>query len=172
MKPEPYPLFVPPTHLAEKGVKAWTKSEAEEYAKWVQAGLQQRVADMLAFLDVTDDDDPRRVLSAAGTGVAQLLQGEPFSRAGRLTDLGRALAADMGLLAARFLLHNAPEIRWHVVRRPKSDMSYNLPVLRGFRNGLPLDPVGGSIAEAAGLLRGNKGPDAWLRIYDWWIEKT
>jgi hypothetical protein len=172
VEPEAYPLFMPPPHLAEKGAKAWTKGEADEYSAWLQANLERRVGEMLTFLAVSGDGPPREVLDSAGRSVADLIRQEPFSDGLQLTDRGRALAADIGLLAAMLLRRSASSIRWEVLRRPKTDMSFNMPVLVGFTNGLSLDPVGGSIAEAVGLLRGTKGPAAWARIYEWWIDKT
>ncbi len=40
--------------------------------------------------------------------------------------------------------------------RRTTDMSFNLPVLVGFNNGMYLDPAGGSIAEAIAVLRGGR----------------
>lgn len=173
MEPDEYPMLIPPGHLSQTPVKAWSKGEADEYAAWLQSSLEDRTGNLLSFLRLSSDGSPDEVLEAAGRAVAgHLRSGPPFSDGTTLSDRGRALAADLGLLSAMLLLRDAPVIRWQVVRRPKSDMSYNLPVLVGFTNGLHLDPVGGSIAEASGLLRGNKGPDAWKRIYQWWIDKT
>jgi hypothetical protein len=86
----------------------------------------------------------------------------------KLTDAGYALAADMGLLVAKFLLDECSDkVKWSIVRSPKSDVSYNLPVLIGFGK-LQLDPIGGSIAQTYGLLRGNKKPTVWQEIFTIW----
>lgn len=50
-------------------------------------------------------------------------------------------------------------------------MSYNLPVLTGFGK-LILDPIGGSVAEATGVLTGLRGSDAWDKILDFWTSKV
>lgn len=171
MELEDYPLFIPPMHLAEKGAKSWTRGEADEYSQWLQGSLKGRVSELLSRLAICGDD-ATEVLNAAGEKVAKAIRQAPFSSQQRLTHRGRALAADMGLLTATFLLRDSEQLRWEVVRRPKSDMSYNMPVLVGFNHNLPLDPVGGSIAEAAGLLRGNRGADAWTRTYSWWMERA
>jgi hypothetical protein len=72
-------------------------------------------------------------------------------------------------LTAKLLLRaSAGRLRWEVVRKPKSDISYNLPVLAGFSNNLTLDPVGGSVAEATAVLVGRRSGDAWARILDFW----
>jgi hypothetical protein len=90
-------------------------------------------------------------------------------QAGRrdLSGRGYALAADAGLAVARELTCRHGTIRWQVVRRPKRDISYNLPVLVGFRHNLSLDPVGGSIAEAHGVLRGDRDEAAWQHMYEY-----
>jgi len=91
----------------------------------------------------------------------------------KLTNAGYALAADMGLLVAKFLLSECGDrIKWSILKRPKSDMSYNLPVLIGFSTLQHLDPIGGSIAEAYGILRGNRGAAIWKDIFIFWKEKA
>lgn len=57
----------------------------------------------------------------------------------------------MGLLTAEFLVERgAGKVRWSVMRRPRSDMSYNLPVLEGFGK-LTLDPGGGLSRKPRGF---------------------
>ena len=47
-------------------------------------------------------------------------------------------------------------------------MSFNLPVLVGFNNGMYLDPVGGSIAEAIAVLRGDRDYRVRFGILEHW----
>lgn len=77
------------------------------------------------------------------------------------------MAADMGLLGARFLEDRYPHLRWSIVRKPKSDISVNLPVLIGF-GVVPLDPILVSINTAHGMLAGNRKGDAWLKVFKHW----
>jgi len=56
-------------------------------------------------------------------------------------------------------------VRWEIVRKPKSDVSYNLPVLAGFGCDI-YDPVGVSVADAAALLEGRRCSDAWVKVFD------
>jgi len=73
-----------------------------------------------------------------------------------LTDAGNALAADIGLLVADTLTGKHPQLEWETVPKPPNDMSFNPPVLVGFNNGMYLDLVGSSIAEAIAVLRGDR----------------
>jgi len=74
-----------------------------------------------------------------------------------LTNAGYSLAADAGLLFARALLRHHPGVRWDIVRKPKRDMAFQLPVLVGL-GPVYLDAVGGSIADFQATLRGERGP--------------
>jgi hypothetical protein len=106
--------------------------------------------------------------------MAQYLVRAQFSTQGAapaLTNEGYSLAADAGLLLAD-LLQSATDVTWQIVRRPKSDASYNLPVLAGFSNGLTLDPIGGSIGAARGLIKQICDAGEWSRIYDFWRDKA
>jgi len=89
-----------------------------------------------------------------------------------LNNTGFALAADMGLIVAHYLLEDSPtNLRWKIVHRPKSDMSYRLPVL-DVKNYNHFDPIGGSIAEAQGILRGDVDFEIWSQMYTHWLEKA
>jgi hypothetical protein len=85
-----------------------------------------------------------------------------------LSDAGYALGGDVGLLVAKLLTHSHPALRWQVLRAPKSDLSYNLPVLVGFVDKQILEPVGGGIGEARALVKGKRGSDAWAEMYEYW----
>lgn len=172
-----YPLFVPPEYLAEKGTKDWSAKEAREYKVWMLGVLDDRVEAMMEFLGEPTGANPAEHLAALGRRASSLLREVPFSEespTGRqLTNAGHALAADMGLATARYLLCAAPDrISWDTVRRPKADLSYNMPVLKGFSSGVYLDPVGGSIAEACGILYGKRRGDAWRKTYEHWLSQV
>jgi len=83
-----------------------------------------------------------------------------------LTDEGEALAADLGLLVARYLLEDfATTIRFEIGGRPKSWICHNLPVLTGGALN-PFDPVGASRGNAYGVLRGERDETIWAQIYE------
>ena len=170
-----YPLFIAPAHLASKGRKNWTAQEAAEYRQWLLGVLNERIEGLVTKLEEPCGALPSDHLMALGNKVVPLITNEPFSEndpTGRkLTNMGYALAADMGLLVAYYLLKALPDkLSWEIIRKPKSELSYNLPVLQGFSFNY-LDPIGGSVAEAFAILRGQKGADIWKRIYEFWKNK-
>ena len=82
------------------------------------------------------------------------------------SDEGEALAADLGLLVARYLLEDfGTTVRFEIGGRPKSWICHNLPILTG--GGLnPFDPVGASLGNAFGVLRGERDETIWAQIYE------
>ena len=170
-----YPLFTPPDHLAKKGRQNWSTAEAAEYKQWLLNSLDHRVEELTRRLDETLVVSPSEHLQRVGEKAVKFFLSPPFSEekpTGRaLTNQGYALAADIGLLVAKYLLIANPRlISWETIKKPK-ELAYNLPVLQGFSSNY-LDPVGGSVAESMAVLRGKRGPDAWRRIYDFWVSKA
>jgi len=76
----------------------------------------------------------------------------------------------LGLVVAHYLIRDSHQIQWAVLRGSKLQHSYNLPVLNGFLFGF-LDPIGGSVAEAYGVLRKERDYDAWERMYTFWSNR-
>lgn len=172
-----YPLFVPPNEIATKAPREWNANEARVYFDWLTGAVHERVNDLLAYFRVCQSAAAHEVLSHAGERVCEALQtpvfAESTSAGPRLTNAGYAMAADIGLLVARFLLAGYPErVSWRIVTRPRSDASYNLPALYGFCGNIFLEPVGGSIAEASAVLRGQRDSDAWRRSFEYWSNKV
>lgn len=172
-----YPLFVPPSEVAEKPHRNWSKKEARIYFDWLMRVAPDRVRDLIDFFDFAGHEPDRQLLSELGKEVTRVLGTDDYSQISGgssriLSDRGHALAADMGLLTARVLLEGtSPTVRWKILEKPRSDMSFNLPVLCGFGD-LVLDPIGGSIAESMGILMGRRDFDAWLGIFDYWSQKV
>ena len=177
MSSRQYRHFIPPPEVAGKPHRDWSKSEAEIYFDWLVGVTPDRARYLLRFLGLDERMLDRTTLLELGSRVVRLLPSEAYSRAEGegnriLSDCGYALAADMGLVTGQLLLEALqPRVRWEILRKPKSDLSYNLPVLTGF-GGFSLDPIGGSIAEANGVLLGRRGSDAWVRILDYWSERA
>ena len=83
-----------------------------------------------------------------------------------LSDEGEAVAADLGLLVARYLLEDfGTTVRFEIGGLPKSWNCHNLPILTG-RGLNPFDPVGVSLANAFGVLRGERDETIWARVYE------
>jgi hypothetical protein len=170
-----YSIFSPPVTLAAKPPKDWSKLEAEAYFDWFLSVLDSRVRNLLNFLDLDDSQEDSMLLSKAQEKCEQLLTTEQFTSTlptGRkLTNQGYALSADLGLLVARLLIRRGQgKVAWAILKKPKTDQSYNLPVLTGF-GVAHLDPVAGSIGDVAWIARGNKKPDAWVKVLEFWSAK-
>lgn len=167
-----YPLFVPPAPLSAKKPAQFTDEETQAYFDWLLSEHENRVTQLARWCgqDVSGTTDS--VLIGIGETVARALKLPAFSCNNgsdfALTNQGYALAADMGLLFARLMIRDyGPEVHWTILRTPKSDVSFNCPVLVGFGR-LSLDPIQLSISQAFGVLRGNKGGDCWLRVFNVW----
>jgi len=174
MTKKEYPFFIPPLYLAEKGRWKWSAKEAKDYRFWLLDSIDQRINGLLDYFNESYDALPEELLLSIGEKVAIAFKEEPFSELldGEidLTNQGRALAADLGLLVASFLLKAHPDkVTWKTIRKPKRDASYNLPVLIGFGK-MYFDPVGGAISEAYGIIEGKNKSKIWLESYEQWSD--
>ncbi|WP_428266020.1 hypothetical protein [Haliangium sp.] len=173
MEPKSYPLFEPPEAIAAKSHRDWSKKEAQRYFAWLIGCLEQRVAGLLDFLGIERAErmDARELLAEVGDRAALALENPACSETGRdgepvLTNMGYSLAADIGLLTAKLIQSVVGDrVKWEIVRKPKSDVSYNLPVLTGI-GWDTYDPVGVSIADAVAVLAGRRSSDAWVKVFD------
>ncbi len=167
-----YPLFIPPEPLVSIPRRSWTKRQADAYFEWLLGVQDSRIAcllDHLSFLGVPEPQD----LLALGESITERLRNQIADpQTLDLTNEGLALAADLGLLTARIVLAHNPGVRWLVVRGPKTYVHYNLPVLDGFRDSLHLEPVGGSIGNARGVVKGTLRPNCWHVTYVYWSERA
>jgi|HubBroStandDraft_3_1064219.scaffolds.fasta_scaffold34646_1 hypothetical protein len=170
-----YPVFAPPPELAVVRRRDWNRKQAAMYRDWLIDAIDLRIANLLEFIEVGPPARPTD-LGTIGQKVEQFLRMPAFSTTGpsgpTLTNEGHALAADVGLLVAKLLRDIHPTLHWDIVRAPKTDMSYNLPVLAGFVNEQVLDPVEGGIGEARAVLKGKATSDAWLKTYEFWSQRA
>ena len=177
MSEKTYSLFLPPEILAEKPVKKWSKKEAGLYFEWFLKSLDKRISHLLLFLDESPEKPATDLLKDVGNKLEELLVREEFSHdtpeGKRLTSAGYALAADAGMLVAKCLLSvGENKVFWEILGKPKSQQSFNLPVLKGFASNVELDPIAASIAQASGVLRGTEKKDRWFKIYDVWSREV
>jgi hypothetical protein len=181
---EPYPLFDAPRPPAGTDPKHWTKAQAHVYFDWIVRHVESRSAGLLAWLGIDDRPDHATVLRKAGVVAVERLRSSRFSGPSNpvrvvlkghefdydagpaLSDEGEALAADLGLLVARYLLADfGTVVRFEIGGRPKSWICHNLPVLTG--GGInPFDPIGASIANTYGVLRSQRDATIWARMYE------
>jgi hypothetical protein len=183
--PIDYPLFAPPAALAEKARAEWTMTEARQYFDWLMSVMTERVAAVTTFLALDPNGSPDDVLSEAGEQMTRILPMAGVSTEGHiersilrghevetnsgplLTVIGYALSADLGLLMATMLRAECPDLRWEIVTRPRSDVSYRLPVLRPF-GPVQMDPIQVSVSTARRVLDSTRSASGWRDVYSWW----
>lgn len=166
-----YQPYILPGELGEKTPQEWSRSEASAYAEWLHRCRGERVKALARFFGIDEFASPVSLLGPLGERVAAAVIRQPFSKNGKLTNLGHALGADMGLLLAAAIQHDHPDLRWEIVRKPKSDVSYNQPVLIGF-GAVPLDPILVSMTQAFGIVMGRKDGAAWQGLFDYWSHQA
>lgn len=155
-----------------------------------------RIRNMLRFLGIDDGtilDRPgslTRTYAQAALRACELFPTPRYSFAGygpravdhgagrvAITDTGRELttegeylAADLAMLFARCLIERDPSLRWQVLTRPKSEVSYLLPVVMGTDERFHCDPfrVVGTIAT--GLVGGTGTCEDFLTALNTWTE--
>lgn len=173
----PYPLFVPPGVLGTKDRSEWTAKEAKAYFQWLMDSAPSRIQKLLEYFGEASGQEPEQLLLSLGKKTAEVVQLEEFSvqtaTGKELTNRGYALAADIGLLIGQMLLDSSNnKLSWITVKKPKSHISFNFPVITGFRvTGayvVDLDPILAATSQLSGLLDGDRGVDVWLDIYDYW----
>lgn len=179
-----YPVFIIPGHLADKSPDDWTTKEAREYKEYLLSIIDDRTDYLKVFLSLSEDAGCEAMLLQMGEKAVPLLKSPQYSVNRQevvivelkghkiehtigwdLTPMGRSLAADMGLLVAKCLLKKlGDKIHWDIVKKPKRDVSYNHPVLMGFKV-RGFDPIRVSIAVANSVLNERSDANIWLEIY-------
>jgi len=155
-----YPLLVPPVELATKDRRDWSLKEATAFLTWLRGEIPGRVAFFLRFIGCDGMVPTRAHLVEIDLAFRHVLTAPLFVRSDasppRLSDAGYAVAADWGLLLATLVLSEAGvNASWEVLRKPKRDASYNLPVLVAPAS-MPIDPIAVGVAEVAALIRGQE----------------
>jgi hypothetical protein len=178
-----YPLLTPPIDLSRRA--SWTKRETRTYFDWFLTELAVGAARVREFLGVDRHSDAEQQLQEAGERLAGLLPDPAFSEPSRqeqatlrghqiafesgplLTEMGASLAIDVGCLMAELLQREMPWLQWEIIRRPPSDVSFNLPVLSGFKAGR-FDPMLIGMNLGHRVLAGKGRPTEWRDTYRWW----
>ncbi|HET7128097.1 MAG TPA: hypothetical protein VFJ93_03370 [Gaiellaceae bacterium] len=166
-----YPAFIPPGGLATTRPQSWSRAEADDYAAWLKQQVVPRVLAMHRYFRV---NEPASVstLRELEKILSTRLREAPFAeRVGEQLELspaGYAAAADMGLLIAQLLLETG-RMTWKIVRRPRTDVSFNQPVLTGFPTHEPFNPIWAALGPAHRILGGRVGPN-WSTIYSYALD--
>ena len=174
-----YPSWNPPDELFPSGVinpqANWSRAQADLYLEWLVAAMAERLSGMFQALAVARSSSATKELAEAGAvAFAKFSQDDFVDGSGdrpRLNAQGRALAADMGLLVAHWLLSDSDgQVSWRVCRESKHHADFNRPVILG-EQGIFFDPVGGSIANAHGCVRGTRDSRVWLDTFNHWLHR-
>lgn len=168
-----YIFFKPPDEVANIKAKLWNAKQAKVYFDWFISVKDDRVEYLLTSIDETLTGNHKIDIRRIGKKVTGFLKKPPFSglEEGELviTNRGLALIADLSLLISKLIIERHPQIIWKIVKRPKGDISYNLPSLFEFPLIGHIELMRGSIAEAKAILRGEKTDSIWLEIYEYAI---
>lgn len=164
-----YPLFVPPTSVNSKKPREWSYDEAKVYFEWLMKVKDDRVDFLRSFLDETNRSYSEQDLGIIGKKVCSKLLSEPFSAVDGskrvLTNEGYALAADISLLLAEFILAKYPFLKWGIVQKPKKDLSFHLPALMPYPKYGHLELMRITTINAKNIITGEETCDIWLEIF-------
>jgi hypothetical protein len=166
----------------------WTPAEAKRFFEWVKESVEPRSEVVLAYLGIPFGR-PVPTLEAVGARIHELLTEQQFARppipgaqlavqgypipdsSWTLTDEGNAIAADVGLLQANYVLRDfAPRVRWSFVEKPRNSFDYRRPCLVADETPAPMDVLFGSISAAHALLEGIRTSRVWADRYLWFAQ--
>ncbi len=168
-----YIPFIPPDDVVTIKARLWNAKESKIYFDWFISIKDDRVEYLLTSIDEDLTGNNEIDIERVGRKVSSILQKPPFSelKEGELiiTNKGLALIADLSLLISKLIIKSCPQITWKIVKKPKGNISYNLPALFEFPLISHLELMGGSIVEAKAILRGDKTDAIWLEIYKYAI---
>ncbi len=165
-----YPLFLLPEGVPISHSRDWTAGQAKIYFDWFLSVKDDRLNYMLTAIDEeltkNDENDLKRI----GQKVSDLLFELPFSTLDNdihtITNKGLALAADMGILTSSLISLALPEVRWEILKKPKSDMSFRLPVMVGLSNSRYVEPIRYSTSYARAILERESDGDIWWKLFE------
>jgi hypothetical protein len=170
-----YPLFSPPEHLATRGSKNWNKKEAQEYFNWFMEIRNQRVIDFLHYIGYSLTSNLENDLIRISDIVYLFYNNADYysirekDGSKYLNEFGLSMAADIGLLLARELERTHSSLHWTIAKGPKNYHSYNLPVLRKFKDG-EWDLIYDSIGNVHLSLNVLKAPYPWFKRYKYFLD--
>jgi len=168
-----YKLFIPPNELLSKNVREWNSAESKIYFNWFLSIREQRIIAFLDFLSFQLKGDTIRDINEIGNKLTRQLFNPIFSESKDgvldLTNKGYALITDYAIFISETLIKNYPVLKWEIVRKPKKDISYNLPSIFGFSKIDHIDMIRGAIANGKAILRNEETGEIWLKMYNFGI---
>ena len=85
---------------------------------------------------------------------------------GELTDRTISLAMDIAMYLGQVLLRNNPSLKWDQILKSRKFIDYGQPVVVGFADKIPLNPVRIVTTVAYGIAKKTKDGTALLKTYD------
>lgn len=162
-----YPLFIPPEQFFSTKNFDWSLKDAKEYFNWFMSVKAERSAQYLEYLSISGDELDLLLLCER---IYSTLSDKEFSFSDdegilRLTNEGYAFAADTSIVLSDYIINRyKPDVYWDIVKKPKSDISYHLPALFGFRKLPYVELMRASVSNYLFLLRGKESSDIWIRM--------
>lgn len=165
----PYPLFIPPEKFFSTKNFDWSLKDAKEYFNWFMSVKDERSTQYLEYLSIEDEKLDFDIL---GKKIYETLYDDEFSFRDdegvfRLTNAGYAFAADTSIVLSDYIVKKYKDkVYWDIVKKPKSDISYHLPALFGFKKLPYIELMGASVSHAKSILKKDQDPNIWKRVVD------
>ena len=176
--------------------RKWTKKHADIYFRWYMENKSERINYFLNYFNERFEDCGGNDLKRLSQKLYDRLTKEDcwffdtvavnikianetrHYEVKALSDLGRAIASDFGIVFSVFLEKNIPGLKWTISKDFKNMQSYRSPVLTGFRNGqssAEYDPFHDGIGKSSVMLNynnPNEWPEHYKTIIVMWNRKT
>ena len=186
--------FLPDGLVADR--RKWTKKHAEIYFQWFIENKSDRIDYFLNYFNERFEDygesDVKRLSQKLYDRLTQedcwffdtvevkikIAQETRYETVKALTDLGRAIASDFGIVFSFILENKISGLNWIISKEDKRFLSYKSPVLTGFRKGQSsavYDPFHMGIGNSSVMLNynnPNEWPDFYKTIIVMWNRKT
>lgn len=188
-----YDILVPPFPLE---YDEWSQKRAEEYLEWYVAHIPERVKylsqkagvqitgerippetliDIWAwfFQNAEIEKTPKKELEKQRVAFGQF--GESFIAKTRYTVRSEYILRDIAMYLSAVFTTNHPVIHWDIIRKPKRDIFYHQPVLKGFLDTRYEKPFESTFQpdhmvhiQAVGFRKGNGSSSDLLNLYRLW----
>ena len=140
---ENYPVFAPPFDLPDRRHTMWSRADAERYFEWFMSVKDHRIAWAHEFLALSPEVRGEQKIRQLDESIERM-DCRPWKQESGMIPIAYSPGVDVGLLFADTIEGEAGEgVLWWAIDEPKEKLyiSYRLPTLHGFENGLALDPV-------------------------------
>lgn len=171
-----YKLLIPPQSLASTNVKAWSSKEAKLYFQWFLENKLHRIDNLHDFLNINStvsiDDLIAKIIERQDVVKENFTQIDSSRNELILNNQGYAFFHDFGVFFGEQIVSLRSDIRWGIMKLPKSDLSYNLPVIIGYES-IPkyFDPIRLSIVNWIGILNEKLKVDEFAILQNYILNK-